>query len=595
MKVLFVQFTQVILSFAIDIKHTCGDESCVAPEFHDNCPSDCGESLRNPNIVRKSEGNVVGWSIQPVHLEHSTVSLDGRNVTYLTTGGILHQNPVRVVGGARYSVSVSASVGSCVEIFVHDDSRVLYSQSGEFMGATFAMPVSVNSVAVTVRANCDSTVNSLSMRPVPDSSNVGWKYYEIVDSILGEPERIDVDACRAKCLKNSQCCAWQVCPGTESEGCGGCYNLGRAPDVSSAEIKEGWFAGIERQVPEKGSNLELTVNHCREWLLRQSAHEKDFYDTSSGKLQKYVNCANLVRGDKTVPKQIFVGGVHIPTILVANHRNPDPKWNGGANSAVLVPHFYLVPFYDTNIGNIMKQTSAMNIVQSYEMQSILSPGDVFVDIGANLGSYTIPLAERVGASGMVFAFEPFRWLFQILNANIALNGLMNVWAFQLALGEAVARQSLLQPNLRFFSSPGGVRVDRQLEISDETKKQLYDNEWGTETVDTWTLDDVVFQANYFTARNRLPQIDLVKIDVEGMELSVIRGAERVLKELKPVVWVENVEFFETKSLTFINHMRSLQYVCLKSLNAGNDLICEPSSGERSDKLARVSKTTLLTE
>jgi FkbM family methyltransferase len=252
----------------------------------------------------------------------------------------------------------------------------------------------------------------------------------------------------------------------------------------------------------------------------------------------------------------------------------------------------VVPFYDTNIGNVMKQTSAMNLVQSYEMQSILMPGDVFVDAGANLGSYTVALAERVGASGMVFAFEPFRWLFQILNANIALNGLMNVWAFQLALGEAVSRKTLLQPNLRFFSSPGGVRVEKQLEVSEETKKQLYDAEWGAETVDTWTLDEVIFGSSYFSARNRNAQVDLVKIDVEGMELAVVNGALRVMRELRPIVWAENVDFFESKNPQFLNLMASLDYRCWKSLNAGNDLICEPVSGERSARLSRVSKTAL---
>lgn len=586
MKIIVFQLTQSILCLGTDLKSTCGDEICVSPEYFGNCASDCGEVLRNPNVVRKNDGSVVGWSIQPVHLQASTVLEESRNVTLLQKGGILHQNAVGVFGGAAYTVLVSGANLSCLEVYMHDDSKIFHSQSA-VSRAMWRVPAHIASVSVTIRANCDSTVSFVSLRGVPESANTGWKYYEIVDAILGEPERIDAAACRDKCLNNAQCCAWQVCPGTEAEGCGGCYNLGRAPGASSAEWKEGWFAAIERSIPEK--TKELTVTHCREWLLRQSAHDKDFYDSGSGKLQKYVNCASLLREDRTVPKQIFVGGVHIPTILVANHRTPDPRFN--PNSFVL-PHFYLVPFYDTNIGNIMKQTSAMNIVQSYEMQSILSAGDVFIDVGANLGSYTVPLAERVGPSGMVFAFEPFRWLFQFLSANIALNGLMNVWAFQLALGDKAYRQSLLQPNLRFFSSPGGVRVNSQLEVSEDTKKQLYDIDWGPETVDTWTLDEVVFEANYFSTRNRDPQIDLIKIDVEGMEISVINGSHRILKQLKPIVWVENVDFFELKNLDFINLMASLQYTCWKSLNAGNDLICEPLSGERSDRLGRVSKAPI---
>jgi FkbM family methyltransferase len=333
----------------------------------------------------------------------------------------------------------------------------------------------------------------------------------------------------------------------------------------------------------------LGVEECRLYLLSQSAHEKDFYDTASGKLQRYVHCANVVRGDRTVPKQIFMGGVHIPTILVANHRNPDPRLNGGTS---ILPHFYILPFYDTNIGNIMKHTSAMNIVQSYEMQSILRPGEVFVDVGANLGSYTLALAEHVGPNGIVIAFEPFRWLFQILNANIAANGLMNCWTYQIGLGEIASRESLLQPNLRFFSSPGGVRVESQLKnMSLETQKQMYDHEWGLESVDIWRLDDIVFEGSMFRSA-RAPQVDLIKIDVEGMEVPVIKGALKTLDQLKPVVWVESVGYFESGDLTLVNLLDSAGYVCWKSLSAGNDLICEPKDGSRSDRLNRVRKQPL---
>merc|ERR1712000_680529 len=73
-------------------------------------------------------------------------------------------------------------------------------------------------------------------------------------------------------------------------------------------------------------------------------------------------------------------------------------------------HAFVLPFYDTNIGHWIKEYGSMNILQSYEMQSLLRPGDVVVDVGANLGSFTIPFAERVGRLGKVLAFEPFRWL-----------------------------------------------------------------------------------------------------------------------------------------------------------------------------------------
>ena len=570
-----------------DLVNTCGDGVCKSPEFEGSCPLDCGQIVRNPRFIRDSFGRVRFWSVRPDHLATEMVFDGAHNATVLVPGMVLNQERLRLVPSTSYSVSLSSSDPLCVDVFLHTETRVLLAASNVTTVA-WDSPANDEEVAITLRSNCNLTISQVSFKPIPMTSNLGWKYYDIVDSILTAPVRLSPGDCRQRCLDDTRCCAWQVCAGTDAEGCGGCYLLGRKPDESSADFKDGWFAAIERSVPESSSNL--SVDSCRRWLLTQSAHEKDFYDTASGKLQKYVNCATIVREDKTVPKQIFVGGVHLPTIVVANHRSPDPRLNGGPN---ILPHFYVVPFYDTNIGNVIKHTSSMNILQSHEMQSILSPGEVFVDVGANLGSYTVPLAEHLGPSGIVIAVEPFRWLSQLLNANVAINGLMNCWTFQIALGDVPNRVDLLQPNLRHFSSPGGVRVNHQSNVTEDTRKQLYDLEWGTEAVDTWTLDDVVFGGTVFSSRNRNPQVDLIKIDVEGMEGNVIRGAVRVLKELKPIVWVENVDFFDHKNTDFLRLMESVEYSCWKSLHAGNDLVCEPVSGERSVRLAKVGKETLV--
>merc|ERR1719253_737231 len=67
-----------------------------------------------------------------------------------------------------------------------------------------------------------------------------------------------------------------------------------------------------------------------------------------------------------------------------------------ANFELRAPHHFVLPFFDVNIGNIIKLQGSMNHYQSYEMQSLLRPGDTVVDVGGNLGCYTIPLAEAVG-------------------------------------------------------------------------------------------------------------------------------------------------------------------------------------------------------
>jgi len=240
-------------------------------------------------------------------------------------------------------------------------------------------------------------------------------------------------------------------------------------------------------------------------------------------------------------------------------------------------HAFVLPFYDTNIGHWIKEYGSMNVLQSYEMQSILRPGDTVIDVGANLGSYTIPFAERVGRQGKVLAFEPFRWLYQLTTANVALNGLSNVWTYNLALGEQMASFESRPPQLRFFSSPGGVKArDQENGMNLEQSIQLYDYEMPPETVMQASLDELISQKYV-----RLPQVDdirLIKIDVEGMESAVITGAQGVIQTFKPVIWTENVAYFESKDTSFIALMDQLEYACGMAQNAPNDLICTDKFG-----------------
>ena len=62
----------------------------------------------------------------------------------------------------------------------------------------------------------------------------------------------------------------------------------------------------------------------------------------------------------------------------------------------------------------------------------IKPGDLVVDVGANIGTHTVFFAQRAGATGQVYALEPQRIVFQSLCANLALNGLLNVRAFHAA-------------------------------------------------------------------------------------------------------------------------------------------------------------------
>ena len=137
--------------------------------------------------------------------------------------------------------------------------------------------------------------------------------------------------------------------------------------------------------------------------------------------------------------------------------------------------------------------------ESLRVIELLSTGDVVVDVGANIGYYTCLMSKSVGAEGVVFAFEPVSDNREVLEENIALNGLNNVSVYSCALAEVKEKSKIYlnNDNLGAHSLVGGENAQHSIEI------------------DVVPFDEVV----------PYRQIALVKIDVEGYELSVLRGME----------------------------------------------------------------------
>ena len=145
------------------------------------------------------------------------------------------------------------------------------------------------------------------------------------------------------------------------------------------------------------------------------------------------------------------------------------------------------------------------------LEAALPPGGVFVDVGANVGVYTLWAARCVGPEGQVHAFEPVPGTRAWLERNVQLNRFSNVTIIPNGLGERPGRLTL-------YCLPGASGLSSRYLPSKENSVE----------VDVTTLD------LYFDGR-RAP--DLVKIDVEGMELEVLRGARRLLAGAQPPVLV----------------------------------------------------------
>lgn len=156
---------------------------------------------------------------------------------------------------------------------------------------------------------------------------------------------------------------------------------------------------------------------------------------------------------------------------------------------------------------------------------------VAADIGANIGTFTLPLARAVFPGGSVVAIEPQRILHQMLCANIALNGIRNVRALQIGAGRAA--DTAIAPPIDFTAAAnfGGVALA---------------SSGPGESVDVVPLDALGLAACHF-----------VKIDVEGMEAQVIDGAAETIGRHRPILYVENA--FAAKSPALIDRLRTLGF------------------------------------
>jgi len=141
-------------------------------------------------------------------------------------------------------------------------------------------------------------------------------------------------------------------------------------------------------------------------------------------------------------------------------------------------------------------------------KSLLKKGDVAFDIGANVGIYTLLFSSVVGSSGKVVAFEPWKPNLAYLRKHLLLNDIANVVVLDSAVSEKSGWALLDGSN-----DPCTVKISTE----------------GSSEIRTVRLDD------YTHATGLRP--NLIKIDVEGAELSVLKGALRTLKHCAPVLLI----------------------------------------------------------
>ena len=150
------------------------------------------------------------------------------------------------------------------------------------------------------------------------------------------------------------------------------------------------------------------------------------------------------------------------------------------------------------------------------------PADaVIVDGGANIGFFTVPVAQRTQGRGTrIVAFEPQRQLFQALGGSLALNGYDHVYLHNCGLG---AEPGIAQLPAVNYSEPQDFGT---VSLSDQTTVE--ENGWMADRVVDVTSVDAM----------ELPRLDFFKLDVEGYEVPALAGALATIKQYRPWIWVE---------------------------------------------------------
>lgn len=194
---------------------------------------------------------------------------------------------------------------------------------------------------------------------------------------------------------------------------------------------------------------------------------------------------------------------------------------------------------DTWIGKSLGYYGEFSEHEVRLFEALVHPGDTVFDVGANIGAFTLPLARMVGMEGSVVAVEPERMNYYTLCANVALNNFSHVLCLNCCASDEEG--SMLVPDLERNREQnfGGLELG---EIKEDANGHR---------VAVITLDGL---------NSGCRSLGLIKIDVEGMEERVLRGAVNTIRKYRPFLYVENDR--QEKSQSLVKYIKSMGYKML---------------------------------
>lgn len=191
-------------------------------------------------------------------------------------------------------------------------------------------------------------------------------------------------------------------------------------------------------------------------------------------------------------------------------------------------------------------------------------GVVMIDGGANIGCFSVTFGRYMETWGTVLAFEAQDQIFYALCGNLAINNIMNVRAFHCALARQDGTIEFPVPDYSQLGNFGGVSVTNKNDIGQKLKH--------TRSVPTKQIDLL-----------NLPRLDLLKLDIEGMEIDALTGAQKTIERCKPFIMAEH----------FITGLRELEWFLTdlgyEMVSAGGDVFAAYGKNEVIGKMREAKR------
>lgn len=231
--------------------------------------------------------------------------------------------------------------------------------------------------------------------------------------------------------------------------------------------------------------------------------------------------------------------------LVISHGKYKFHFYGGGDRGEILYHAFWDKMFSDEINKI---------------KGFIKKGDTVLDVGGNLGFFVLILNELVGDKGKIYSFEPSKRLNQKLASTIKINNLQNVTLVNFALGDSEGSSILhYNPEQSGLSSI----------VSDLESNSL------SEEIKITTLDKF--------SQNISGRVSFIKIDTEGYEPQVLKGAQELIRRDKPTIYIELGGDHQKSSIEALQVLKELDYNCeadnldLKTVLAGVNFIATPKN------------------